>query len=111
MACTFLALVAATVWVPIHPRPTYIWIGGDVSGGEIGIAPAPPFEFERIDLVLDATKHGPDDVPDYALSGDTIRMKHPRTHWLMLGIEIGLILAFGGLLALFLRTRAARAAA
>ena len=118
---TFVALVVATVWVPITPRASITLIprldGGQGYQFDSDHA-APSLEWERVDVVA----RGQDPWHSYAHGRRTgkrdfapgegrkvvVRWGPPRFRPLLFGGIVTAILAVGGLLALALHTRAKR---
>lgn len=95
---TFLALVAATLWVPVHETGQMTgayddaWDGGLRWRGiwTLGTSDEPMlWEYE-----------GEEQLEDQRVTR--------VLHWPALGVQLGLVLAVGGLVALALHTRAAR---
>ena len=114
LVCTFLALVAATAWVPVEPRTFTRYSDGPVNPAR-GWTPitghlAPTYQFDwawhvGVDACTCQASAFRDFVPgDYPFGDATIR-------WPWLAVEVLLIVSLGGLLALFFRTRAARCVA
>ena len=120
LVCTFLALVAATVWVPVVPRITLSLSPGPQAWGlrdpAIMWLPAPSVEWERIDLVMQG--HDPSAVyrdgmwvAPPPIAGGLYKKGAAELRWGALALTHSVLVAIGGLLALLLRTRAARGAA
>lgn len=122
---TFVALVVATLWVPVAPRArmtrlvdwsedeTWASDGRLLSSGPdrilgYGNAPRHSWEFAPIWEVIRAVD--PFRSPD-AVAGEIYADGAPQPRKAVLAIEYALILAIGGLLALALETRNRKRAA
>ena len=113
LVLTFVALVAATLWVPVEPRGTITRAQTPDGGFDFRLQFANhSMEWERIDRVLESDPPAklwragrlPDDVLVFKNEPPVVR------RWL-LAFTGALILTIGGLLALALHTRATRRSA
>ena len=105
LVCTFCALAAATVWVPVEwAQPRAVATFGS---GAVFVSGEDPRYMTLFDLF---DSRVPPRYADY--DDQAVAWASPwRIRWLRLVLTLGVILALGGLLALFFRTRAARGAA